>query len=83
MNSASTQWNATGIAPFRQNSAPLSMTFTPSRTAITTKYRPAKMRSAPAVRGFARANAPVRMRRFHATTLMSMRMAICAGSSRY
>jgi hypothetical protein len=37
MKSASTQWNATGIAPLRQNSAPFSMPFTPRRTAITTK----------------------------------------------
>ena len=37
MNNASTQWNATGIAPSRQKSAPFSLTLTASRTAITTK----------------------------------------------
>ena len=38
-NSASTQWNATGIAPSRQNSAPFAKTLRPSRTAITPRYR--------------------------------------------
>jgi len=70
------------MAPLLQNSAPLAMTFTPRRTAITTKYSPARIRSACAPRGWARANAPLRMRRFQATTLMPMRMAICAGNSR-
>jgi hypothetical protein len=37
MNSASTQWNATGIAPSLQKSAPFMLMFTARRTAITTK----------------------------------------------
>jgi hypothetical protein len=69
------------MAPARQKSAPLSATFTASRTAIATKYAQASARSARAARGLARANAPLRTRRFHATTDISMSSAICTGSS--
>jgi hypothetical protein len=56
--------------------------FAPSRTAIATKYKPAKMRSARATRGRARANRPSLTRRFQQTIAIAMRITICAGSSR-
>jgi len=49
---------------------------------MSTKYSAAKIRRPRAKRGLAAAKRPVRTRRFHATTAITMSRAICAGSSR-
>ena len=69
MNSASTQWKATGIAPSRQKSAPFA-----DDVHAEPHGHHGEVDAAPrcaahsAARGFARAKLPLRTRRFHATT---------------